>query len=218
MSKSKGNVINPDEYISKFGADSLRMYLMFLAPFEQGGDFRDEAILGIVRFLDRVWKNSEEKETTDGWKKTEIILQKTIEKITDDIEGLKYNTAISELMKFLRLLEDHPNRKAFEIFLKLLSPFAPHITEELWHQFGNKTSIHKEQWPEPDRKYLEEKTFDLIVQVNGKHRLTLSVMRGITKENAIKLVEQYEKVKLEISDRKPKKIVFVPDRLINFVV
>ncbi|MDP3052410.1 MAG: leucine--tRNA ligase [bacterium] len=218
MSKSKGNVVNPDEYIKKFGADALRMYLMFLAPFEQGGDFRDEAIMGIVRFLERVWELSDKKEVKDGWKTKEIILQKTIKKITEDIENLKYNTAISELMKFIKILEEYPDKNNFEIFLKLLAPFAPFIAEELWRKLGHKKSIHLENWPEYNPQLIKEDKFELIIQVNGKFRDKVSVPQEITEKEAEELAVSQEKIKNCLKDKKIVKTIFVAGKLINLVV
>ncbi len=234
MSKSKGNVVNPDEYIKKFGADALRMYLMFLAPFEQGGDFRDEAIMGIVRFLERVWELSDKKEVKDGWKTKEIILQKTIKKITEDIENLKYNTAISELMKFIKILEEYPDKNNFEIFLKLLAPFAPFIAEELWsrlnsksrirdskesgEKLGHKKSIHLEKWPQYNPQLIKEDKFELIIQINGKFRDKVLVSRELTEKEAGELAVSQEKIKNWLKGKKIAKTIFVAGKLINLVV
>ena len=144
MSKSKGNVVNPDEYIANFGADTLRMYLMFLAPFEQGGDFRDSGVLGIERFLKRVWNLADNivpvKTGTQDGKKN--LLHKTIKKVTEDIENLHYNTAISALMILLNGFDDEATKDDFEVFLKLLAPFAPHITEEIWRENFEAYNFH----------------------------------------------------------------------------
>ena len=229
MSKSKGNIVNPDEFIQRFGADAFRTYLMFLAPFEQGGDFRDQGILGITRFLDRVWKMgmeiSEGKEVkknpsaSSGQTKREMIIHQTIKKVTEDIEGLQYNTAISTLMVLLNGLEKGgAGRENFEILLKLLAPFSPHITEELWYVLGNTSSIHVAEWPEFNPKLELSSEIDFIIQVNGKHRGTLRVNRGVMKEEIEKLARAEEKVMKALKDRKVLKVIFVPDRLINFVV
>ncbi|MDO8557194.1 MAG: class I tRNA ligase family protein [Candidatus Jorgensenbacteria bacterium] len=223
MSKSKGNVVNPDEYVKNFGADAFRMYLMFLAPFEQGGDFRDQGILGITRFLDRVWKMgmevSEGKEIEKTNSETETLIHQTIKKVTGDIDGLQYNTAISALMVFLSGLEkDGANRENFEILLKLLASFAPHITEELWYELGNKTSIHTSAWPKFDAALALGDTIDFVIQVNGKHRGTINIRRGIGQDEAEKLARETEKVKTALAGKNVHKVVFVPDRLINFVV
>lgn len=213
MSKSKGNVVNPDEYIKKFGADALRMYLMFLAPFEQGGDFRDAGILGITRFLERVWKL---KISGPADRK---ILHKTIKKVTEDIENLHYNTAISALMILLNSFEEKGvDRTSYEIFLKLLAPFAPYITEELWSRLGNKSSIHKEKWPQYDPKLVEEEFFTLVIQVNGKVRDQIKVNKDISRPEAEQLAFGRERVKMYLKGQPPKRVIFVPNRLINIVL
>jgi leucyl-tRNA synthetase len=215
MSKSKGNVVVPDEYIKKFGADTLRMYLMFLAPFEQGGDFRDAAILGVSRFLERVWKFKPKDGDASG-----KILHQTIKKVTEDIESLNYNTATSALMILLNSFEEKgADKEEYGTFLKLLAPFAPHVTEEIWQNvLGHKTSIHKEEWPEYDPKLIEEKTFKLVIQINGKVRATVSAEKGLSRKEAEELALGVNKVSEALGDKKPKKIIFVPDRLINFVI
>ena len=218
MSKSKGNVVNPDGYIAKFGADALRMYLMFLAPFEQGGDFRDRAIMGIARFLERVWELSDKKDAKNGRETKEIIAQKTIKKITEDIERFKYNTAISELMKFINTLEEYPDKNNFEIFLKLLAPFAPFIAEELWGKLGHKKSIHLENWPQYDPRLIKEDKFDLVIQINGKFRDKISVSGEIGEKEAGEIAVSQEKIKNLLKDKKALKIIFVPGKLINIVI
>ena len=229
MSKSKGNVVNPDEYIKKFGADVLRMYLMFLAPFEQGGDFRDAGILGVVRFLERVWrfyKNHKSKQLSPAGKRAESIsmrwLYRAPLKITKDIESLKYNTAISALMISLNEMERVPqyvSSNIKETFLKLLAPFAPHITEEIWRNvLGNKESIHKSPWPEYDPKLIKEEEFDLVIQVNGKHRDTMRASVGISGEKAKRLALESARVKGLIGNKPIRKTIYVKDRLINFVI
>jgi leucyl-tRNA synthetase len=224
MSKSKGNVVNPDEYISKYGADSLRMYLMFLAPFEEGGDFRDSGIKGIVRFLNRTWvfcNNLENKTPKELDKNIDTILHQTIKNASEDIENLKYNTAISKLMVLLNEFEKNKNlvkKEEVEIFLKLLAPFAPHVTEELWHKLGNESSIHKEKWPDFDPEKIKEESFDLIIQVNGKLKDTAKTKKDITKEGAEEIALKSEKVKNHVNREKVKKVIFVENKLINFVI
>ena len=226
MSKSKGNVVNPDEYIKKFGADTLRMYLMFLAPFEQGGDFRDQAVMGVHRFLNRVWNLITSLRKTDGLAETPILnseklLHQTVKKVTEDIENLRYNTAISALMILLKELENSVGQMSnvnCQMFLKLLAPFAPHLTEELWEQLGYKTSIHKELWPTYDDKLIVEDDFELVVQVNGKLRGTIKAKKSISQETAEELAKTIDSVKNYLKDKKIKKIIFIRDRLLNFIV
>ena len=236
MSKSKGNVVNPDKYIEKFGTDVLRMYLMFIAPLEDGGDFRDEGIMGPDRFLKRVYKffeinkdkflwdlelSSQSKIKSPENLKTKRQLAKSIKKVAEDIENLHYNTAISTLMTLLYYFEadNRTHISHAEEFLKLLAPFAPYITEEIWRNgLGHKISIHLEKWPEYDPKLIKEERFELVIQVNGKTRDTVTADKGISKNEAEELALGSEKVKKHLGDKKIKKIIFVKDRLINFVV
>ena len=226
MSKSKGNVINPDEYIANFSADTLRMYLMFLAPFEQGGDFRDSGVLGIERFLRRAWNFKDQLDTgylIAGVPPKPIIrtlLHKTIKKVTEDIEDLHYNTAISALMILLNGFEEHGTiRGDFEIFLKLLAPFAPHITEEIWREhFGYPISIHREPWPEYNPALLVEDVVTIVLQVNGRVRDTVSVEASVTEEAAKKAALANENVRRAMNSAMPKKIIYVDKKLVNIVI
>jgi leucyl-tRNA synthetase len=236
MSKSKGNIINPDEYIKNFGADTLRMCLMFLAPFEQGGDFRDSGVLGIERFLKRVWNfaavipakagiqdSSKEKpgfQIKPGMTDSAVLLHKTIKKVTEDIEDLHYNTAISALMILLNGFEENgAARGDFEIFVKLLAPFAPHMTEEIWREtLGHKTSIHREPWPKYDPKLLIEETVTIVLQVNGKMRDTISMSALVTEPAAKEAALASEKVKRAIGSTTPKRIIYVDKKLVNIVI
>ncbi len=228
MSKSKGNVVSPDDYIGAFGADAMRMYLAFLAPFDQGGDFRDNGIRGITRFLERVWKFADAigKQKKQKVKKDEItirLLHKTIKKVGEDIEHLQYNTAISALMVLLNQYEAHGESAGsddLKIFLKLLAPLAPHMSEELWQQhFTEKRfrSIHKEKWPVYDLALIRENTFELVVQVNGKVRGRVHLNVGVTQKEAESAAMHIEGMFMHLS-REVKKIIFVQDKLINFVV
>jgi len=220
MSKSKGNVVDPDKYLDKFGVDVIRTYAQFLSPLSAGGDWHDEGIIGIVRFLNRVWALGERSETFSMKKEISSWLHGSIRKVTDDIPELKYNTAIAELMTALNRLEKEKevSKYDFETFLLLLAPFAPFIAEELWEKLGNKYSIHSGPWPKYDKKYLVEDIVNLIVQVNGKLRATLEANKGITQKEAEKLALKNPAIKRHIGGKNIKKIVFVQDRLVNFVV
>jgi leucyl-tRNA synthetase len=223
MSKSKGNVVTPDEYIKKFGADALRMHLMFLGPFEEGGDFRDETIAGITRFLNRVWRLGEvltrQKKTRGRKREIPGWLNDSIRKINEDIAELHYNTAIAELMTVLNRFESGEDAPLgdFKIFLKLLAPFAPFISEELWGRFGGKKSIHLSDWPEYNKTTSREKTFTLVVQINGKLRDKFEAESGITEEKALKTALERPKIKARLDGREIKKIIFIPGRLLNIV-
>jgi len=223
ISKSKGNIINPDQFIKEFGADALRMHLMFIGPFEHGGDFYDQGILGPVRFLERVWKMGEEilnikKQKAKINEVNRRHLHRTIKKVTEDIENLHYNTAISAFMILLNEFEKQRVGKGdFLVFLQLLAPFAPYITEELWAQLGNKKSIHLSAWPTFDPKFVEEETFELIIQVNGKMRDKVLAPSDITQHNAEKIAREREVVKKWLT-APVKKVIFVANRMINFVI
>jgi len=230
MSKSGGNVVNPDEYINAYGADAMRMYLAFLAPLPQGGDFRDEGIRGITRFLERVWKFANEKRKTKNEKpqlKTPNDLDKQvhkiIKKVTEDIENFQYNTAISALMILLNQLEEkfeEISEENFNIFLKLLSPFAPYIAEELWQKHFAKSkefsSVHKESWPKFDPKLIVEEIFELVIQINGKVRGKVTLSVGVSAEAAKKAALGIAQIHEQAQN--PRKIIFVSNKLINFVV
>ncbi|MFC1700925.1 leucine--tRNA ligase, partial [Patescibacteria group bacterium] len=176
MSKRWNNVINPDDMIAKFGADSLRLYEMFMGPFNQPVSWNTQGLIGMKRFLDRVW-------TISGEENSELkIIHKTIKKVTEDIKEFKFNTAISSLMVCLNDEDFKRNKKAIKSFLILLSPFAPHITEELWEKLGNKESIFLQKWPEYDEKLITEEKFNLIIQINGKFRDKIEIEKNISKD------------------------------------
>jgi leucyl-tRNA synthetase len=221
MSKSKGNVINPDEYVKRFGADAFRMYLMFLAPFEDGGDFRDEGLLGPVRFLERVARLSEKvKPSAENAPHTKAV-HRTVKKVTEDIENLRYNTAISALMMLLNEFEKGEVSPAdFDVFLKLLAPFAPFLSEELYQpgRQGAFSSIHTESWPAYDSEMTKDEAFLLILQVNGKVRGEIEVPSDITEEDAKARALQDERIVKHLGGEKPKRMVYVPGRLVNIVV
>ncbi|MBI4092006.1 MAG: leucine--tRNA ligase [Candidatus Levybacteria bacterium] len=229
MSKSRGNIIVPDDYIKKFGADTLRLYLMFLGPFDHGGDFRDTGIEGMNRFVRRVWTLL--TKTTDNLQLTTDRLRfmhKTIKAVSEDIESFSYNTAIARLMEWYNFISNSKyqiSKMEAEVFLKLLAPFAPHLTEELWGRVSrvSKVSevskgIHFEEWPEYDEKYLVEDQVTVVVQVNGKRRGEVTVdSSNIDKKQEVealarKEIEKYVKGKLV------KNIIYVPGRIINFVI
>ena len=227
MSKSKGNVVNPDEYIKKFGADSVRMYLMFLGDARQGGDWRDTGINGMYRFVNRIWKLYQKVELIDcggGCKDVPDglpqMLHKTIKKITEDIETLHFNTAISQMMIFTNFVMrfNKMPRGAAEKFLTLLAPFAPHIAEELWARLGNKSSIFKEKWPEYDENLIKEDTIQIPVQINGRLRAVLTAPADIPEDEAKKLALNDGNVLKWLEGKEPKKVIFAKRRLVNIVI
>jgi len=222
MSKSKGNVINPDSLIKEFGADALRLYEMFIGPFNQAVAWDQRGIMGTSRFLERVWNLGSKSENgkIKGWNSLERLINKTIKKVTEDIESMSFNTAVSAMMIFVNECQSFEKIPAeiWEKFLLLLAPFAPHIAEELWMKAGGKKSLSQENWPEYDKKLIDDATIELLIQVNGKVRDKISVSKSTTQAEAEKLAFQSAKAQPFIGSQKPKKIIFVPGKLINFVV
>ena len=225
MSKSKGNVINPDSIINSFGADTLRLYEMFMGPFEQAIAWNEEALVGPRRFLERVWKlqaKVSQGRTLNIDSQGLTLMHQTIKKVTDDIETLGLNTAISSLMILVNAFEKQEivSRNDFETLLKLLAPFAPHITEELWHLLGHpmSKSIHNESWPAFDFSKLETEEVTLIIQINGKMRASLVVHRGISEREVEEKTLALPEVKRWLKDSVPKKIIIVPGKVVSIVV
>ncbi len=225
MSKSRGNVVDPDELVKKYGADTVRMYLAFMGPYDQGGPWNPGGINGVYRFLNRTWMMAQAlggKKQSAGINAKELktVLNKTIKKIGGDISDLKFNTAVSELMKLLNELEKRgADIKIFEQFLKLLSPFAPHLAEDIWQNvLGHKKSIHLEKWPDYDKKLIAEEFVSIVVQVGGRARSVISLPAGSGEEEVKKLALADQKIKKHLAGREIRKTIFVKNRLINFVV
>ena len=221
MSKSRGNVVNPDTYIEQWGADTFRTYLMFLGPFEEGGDFRDKGISGVRRFIDRLW-SSVRACGTDGEPDGDVLrkLHQTIRKVGEDVPRLSYNTAIAAMMEYMNVLrrgERVPHRAEVEPVVQLISPFAPHVAEELWEQLGHETSVFDSGWPAFDPALAAEDTIELAVQVNGKLRGALQVAPSISQEAALELALAEPGVAKFVAGT-PRKVIFVPGRLLNIVV
>ena len=222
MSKSRDNVLNPDDIIEAQGADSLRIYEMFMGPFDQAINWNTNGLIGCRRFLDRVWDifNRPEKfGSTD--KDFEIKVHQLIKRISEDLEAMKFNTAISAFMEFINFWSEKDrtlSKKDAEIFLKLLAPSAPHICEELWLALGNKESIHSEPWPEYVVALAEEGEYDLIIQINGKMRDKIRISKKLERPEIEKLTMARDAVKKYTDGKEVKKIIFIPNRLINIVV
>jgi leucyl-tRNA synthetase len=220
MSKTQGNIVNPDEYIEEWGADAFRTYLMFLGPYEQGGDFRDRSISGTRRFLDRLF-TSVQGMSADGKPDHSVMrkLHQTIRKVGEDIPRLSYNTAIAAMMEYLNVLrkaERTPHRDEVLPLIPLVSPFAPHIAEELWEQTGGTGSVFDSAWPSFDPALAAEDTIELVVQVNGKVRSRITVARDIAEEAAV-VAALADPTVARFVNGAPKKIIFVPGRLLNIV-
>jgi leucyl-tRNA synthetase len=219
MSKSRGNVVVPDIYIKEWGADTFRMYLMFLGPFQEGGDFRDTGIIGIRRFLEKVWALAHDTGTKTT-PEAEQKLHRTIRKVTADTEGLQYNTAISAMMEYVNeLKEQGANHKALiEPLIILLAPYAPHVTEEMWEVLGHKQTVFQARWPSYDERLVSAGDVEIAVQVNGKLRSRLTVPRGMAEKDVMDRVLADEVVKKFVDGQKLKKVIYVQDRLVNLVV
>jgi leucyl-tRNA synthetase len=240
MSKSKGNIVVPDSYIAKYGADTFRTYLMFLGPFTDGGDFKDTGIAGMRRFIDRVWNLvsgysdvliSDEKEL----KEITFKMHQTIKKVTEDVRDLKYNTAISAIMEYVNFLRAKTEGKiaragkercrewdqAIGTLVLLLAPFTPHLAEEAWvNILGEDFSVHNAAWPEFKEELAREEKILVIVQVNAKLRgqLVLSEAESRDEAKVRELASNDTKISSWLDKGKVKKVIFVPEKLINFVV
>ena len=224
MSKSRGNVIDPDALVEQYGTDAVRSYLCFMGPFDEGGTWQLKGLRGTARFLRRVWR-LQEKLVSQGKLPLETMrmFQKTIKKVSEDIGNFHFNTALSSLMILLRALEREKAipQAAYINFLKLLAPFAPHLAEELYQRIRkgeNFQSIFQDSWPEYDPKLIEEGTFTLIIQINGKVRDQVEARKDISEKAAKELALQSPKVQKWLQGQAIKKTIFVKDKLINFVV
>ena len=230
MSKSKGNVITPDEIIKKYGADTLRLYELFMGPADQATEWSDKGIVGCYRFLQKVWnlqtrintnRNSRilANKISANSQTLKKLLHKTIKKVSEDIDNFRFNTAISSLMVLVNEMETEKEilKEDFEALLKLLAPMTPYIAEELWQKLGHKESIFKAEWPKYNLRLIKEEKVTFIVQIDGRMRDKVELNKGISQKEAEEIVFQREKVKNNLQSKKVKKTIFVPERLINIV-
>lgn len=221
MSKSKGNIINPDDLVEKYGADTIKSYLAFIGPYNEAGFYPwdPQSIAGVRRFLDRVYTLSKK---IGGEVSAEVTLElhKTIEKVSRDLPEAKFHTSLAALMSFINVLEKEESvaQSVYEALLLLLAPFAPHITQEIWEKIGHSGFIDNEQWPQADIKILQTATTMLAVQINGKSRGVIEVPQNINEEDALALVKNNEKISHYIGSSKVTKIIFVPGRIINILI
>ena len=230
MSKSWGNVVDPDVEVSKYGADAVRMYLAFLGPYaETTFPWNSDSVHGVYRFLQRVWNfvqnHTDKKLKVADNPKINLVLNKTVKEIGEQIKQHKFNTGVSGLMKLLNALDElvglgHKlEARNYEIILKLLAPYAPHIAEELWQGvLGHETSVHLEKWPEFDEALLLDELVTLVLQVNSKVRDTISVKRGLSEDEVKKMVMANEKVKKAMEGKEIKKFIYIKDKLVNLVI
>ncbi len=245
MSKSRGNVVTPDDYVSEIGADSVRVYLMFLGPWDQGGDWSARGISGASRWLNRVWKLvlggyehippslvmkrllGEPVDIKQAERELVRITHQTIKKVTQDLEKIRFNTMLAALMELTNYLmkikaegvvTSSALKESIDSLLLMLAPTAPHLAEELWHRTGHEYSIHNQRWPSWDEALAKDEEITLVVQVNGKLRDRITVLVSITEDEARKLVLERPRVKAYTEGKEIAKIIYVPGRLINLVV
>jgi leucyl-tRNA synthetase len=221
MSKSRGNVVIPDDYVEHWGADTFRTYLMFLGAYEEGGDFRDQSIAGVRSFLNRLWVTVVES-TTQAQPDESVMrkLHQTIKKVSADIPALAYNTAIAAMMEYMNVVrrgDRIAHRAEVEPLIQLVSPFAPHIAEELWERLGQVGSIFDAGWPSYDEALASESLITLAVQVGGKTRGTIRVVKEASQEVAVAAALADPNIAKFVTGA-PKKLIFVPGRLLNIVV
>jgi len=221
MSKRWNNVVNPDDVVGEFGADSMRLYEMFMGPFEQSCAWSTKGVVGVRRFLDKVWA-LQEKLSTDApiSKNLETTLHKTIKKVGEDIAEMRYNTAIAKMMEFTNDMtkQEKIRPEDFASFVKILAPFAPHFAEEMWEVLGNKNSVTLAPWPQYNPAKIIDETITLAIQVNGKLRDTLDVPADISEEDVRAAVFATEKIQKWLDGKEPKKIIYVKGKLLSIVV
>jgi leucyl-tRNA synthetase len=224
MSKSRGNVINPDDIVDAYGADSMRLYEMFMGPLEKAKPWSTKGLQGCYRFLRKVWDiylaEPERINNEPPDEATTRLLHQTIKKVTEDIEGLRFNTAISQMMIFANHLYQLPNRnrEVLITFLRLLNPFVPHLAEELNERLGSKEQLAFQDWPQYDPQLAKEKQITIAIQVNGKLRANIQVADQTPKEEIIILAKQEERVRKYLDGKEIVREIYVPGRLINFVI
>ncbi len=219
MSKSKGNVINPDEIVDEFGADALRTYEMFIGDYEKDASWSTNGLKGCKKFLDRIWKIQDKLNDKDGYS-NETLVHQTIKKVTNDLKTMKYNTAVSSLMIFLNDLEkyDSITKSDLRILVHLLNPIAPHITEEVNEMSSLGEPLCESTWPKYDEAKTVKSSYEMVVQVNGKVRAKIEMNVKASREEMEKAAMENENVKRFISDKKILNVVVIPSRLVNVVV
>jgi leucyl-tRNA synthetase len=220
MSKARGNVVNPDDIVAEYGADTFRIYEMFMGPLEQVKPWQTAGIEGARRFLERVWAVAHRALGEEMPSFVARLTHSTVKKVTEDIQGLRFNTAISALMILTKqlLALDNPPRASILILLRLLEPFAPHLASELWERLHPGQSICLEPWPKYDPALLEDDLVEIAVQVNGKLRASIRLSKHASEVEARTLALTSEKVRSAISGKDVAKVVYVPCRILNFVL
>jgi len=220
MSKSKGNVINPDDVVKEFGADTFRTYIMFMGPFDQAAAWDTNGLVGVKRFLERVW-NLQEKVKEQNGDGLDNLVHKTLKKVGEDIDSMRFNTAIAKMMELVNEMnkKTHVYLSHYEILLQMLSLFAPHLCEELWSGICSKKSLALSAWPKYDENLAKEEVLSIVIQVNGKVRDTVEFsINEITEEDAKKAALSSLKIVKWLDGKEPKKIIYVPGKLVNIVI
>ncbi|MBS5660594.1 MAG: leucine--tRNA ligase [Clostridiales bacterium] len=221
MSKSRGNVVNPDDIVKEYGADTLRMYEMFIGDFEKSAPWSSASIKGCKRFLEKIWSLQDCLIEGDSYRKElEVSFHKTIKKVTEDIESLKFNTAIAAMMALLNDIQDVGtiNRKEYTDLLIMLNPFAPHVTEEIYQLLGNQDMIAHSSWVQYDESKCVENTVEIALQVNGKLKSKLMIPADAAKDEVLALAKNNEKIKEILADKTIVKEIYVPGKIVNIVV
>ncbi|MFI5353796.1 MAG: class I tRNA ligase family protein, partial [Candidatus Binatales bacterium] len=226
MSKSKGNVVTPDAMVDKYGADALRLWELYMGPFDEDTNWNEDGVAGTVKYLRRVWSMVHayvEAGSPDGAPDADTLreVHKTIQVVTDYIDRLRFNTALAALMSQLnliaRLKPQELSRFAIESYVLMLAPMAPHVAEEIWCALGHQRSIHLESWPKYDPELAKDQMVTVVVQVNGKVRDRLQVGAGTAEEEVRALALSSEAVVRHLAGKPPRKVIYVPDKLLSIV-
>lgn len=220
MSKSRGNVINPDDIVENYGADAFRLYEMFIGPFEQAAMWSDESLMGVYRFVGKVYALFKKVDANIKPNEADLrAMHKCILEVSERIDQMKFNTAVSSLMTYVNYMSGL-NKIPLELYktlLKLLAPFAPHLAEEMWARCGEKTYIVQESWPVGDKNLAADNTVTIAVQICGKMRGTIEVPMNSANEDVQKAALNLENVKKQIEGKEIRKIIVVPNRIVNIV-